>query len=78
VGDPVERLVIIRALGWTMLDGGIVVEVSISQPDALGVDSDPRQWRTFKGPMPGEVAAGGRADMLAWFGSVLLELAADA
>jgi len=67
--------VIIRALGWTMLDGGVVVEVALSFPDALGVDGDPATWRTFKGAMPQAVADGSKADMLGWFGQILLDLA---
>jgi hypothetical protein len=67
---------IIRALAWTMLDNGVVLEVSVSKPDALGRDEAPAVWRTFRGSVPEQVwASGSPADLLGWFAGVLLELA---
>lgn len=68
---------VIRALGWTMLDGGVVIEVALARQTALGIDEAPETWRRFKGTVPEAVWSGGKADLLAWFGQTLLEIAGE-
>lgn len=68
---------IIRVTAWTMLDGGAVIEAAVSALTDLGTDAEPKVWRTFRGPVPGEVLNGPPADGLAWLAETLLDLAYD-